>query len=164
MNKLHKRFAGAILAITAASFLAWPRGANSQAPQTQPADETVPAFHPAAPKDALPPTMDPSVFTDFEMFNAYTVAGQVKKVLYQQPCYCHCDRSQGHQSLLDCFASRHGSGCNICMGEAFYSYEQTHKGKTPAQIREGIIHGEWQKVDLAKYQKSYLPPRNATGK
>jgi hypothetical protein len=44
------------------------------------------------------------------------------------------------------------------MKEAFYSYEQTRKGKTPAQIREAIIRGDWQKVDLAKYQRAYLPP------
>jgi hypothetical protein len=42
--------------------------------------------------------------------------------------------------------------CNICIGEAFYSYEQTRKGKTPAQIRAGIQSGEWQKVDTTKYQ------------
>jgi hypothetical protein len=102
--------------------------------------------------------MEPSLFTDKLIFNAYVVAGRVKKVLYQQPCYCHCDRSQGHGSLLDCFVSRHGSGCKICMKEAFYSYEQTRRGKKPEQIREGIMRGDWEKVDLAKYQKVYLPP------
>ncbi len=126
-------------------------------------DEPTPTFHakPPAAADALPPTMEPSLFQEIGVFNAYAVAGRIKKVLYQQPCYCHCDKSQGHGSLLDCFVSRHGSGCNICMSEAFYSFEQTHKGKTPTQIREGIIKGEWQKVDLAKYNKAYLPPTNA---
>jgi hypothetical protein len=38
------------------------------------------------------------------------------------------------------------------MGEAFYSYEQSHKGKTAAQIRAGIIKGEWKSVDATKYQ------------
>jgi len=78
--------------------------------------------------------------------------GAREKVLYQQPCYCHCDRSQGHTSLLDCFASKHGSGCGVCMREAIYSYEQSHKGKTAAQIRAGIERGEWQQVDMSKYQ------------
>jgi Protein of unknown function with PCYCGC motif len=76
----------------------------------------------------------------------------VKKVLYQQPCYCHCDRSQGHTSLLDCFASQHGAGCGVCIREAIYSYEQSHKGKTAAQIRTGIERGAWQHVDMSKYQ------------
>jgi len=50
------------------------------------------------------------------------------------------------------------------MKEAFYSYEQTRKGKTPSQIREGIIRGDWQKVDTAKYAKAYLPPANSPAK
>jgi hypothetical protein len=127
--------------------------------------DPTPAFHAQSPADALPATMEPSIYSDnIEIFNAYTVAGRVKKVLYQQPCYCHCDRSQGHGSLLDCFVSRHGSGCDICIKEAFYSYEQTHKGKTPAQIREAIIRGDWQKVDTAKYTKAFLPPSNSSAK
>jgi len=142
--------AGSLLT-TAAGLLVLPQFAASP-------DEATPAFHAEAPKDALPPTMEASIFTDIQTFNAYVVAGRVKKVLYQQPCYCHCDRSQGHGSLLDCFVSRHGAGCDICQKEDFYSYEQTRKGKTPAQIREGIIHGEWQKVDITKYTKNYMPP------
>jgi Protein of unknown function with PCYCGC motif len=120
-------------------------------------DEPVPAYHPQPPTDALPPTMDPALFSEVGVSNAYAIAGRVKKVLYQQPCFCHCDRSQGHGSLLDCFLSRHGSGCEICMREAFYSYEQTRKSKTPGQIREGILHGDWQTVDLAKYATTRLP-------
>ncbi|HYA64861.1 MAG TPA: CYCXC family (seleno)protein [Candidatus Sulfotelmatobacter sp.] len=123
--------------------------------------EPVPAFHAQPPSGELPPTMEPSIYTDKLIFNAYAVAARVKKVLYQQPCYCHCDRSHGHGSLLDCFVGRHGSECDICIKEVFYSYEQTRRGKTPAEIREGIIRGDWQKVELAKYQKDYLPPVNA---
>jgi hypothetical protein len=91
-------------------------------------------------------------FSDPLAQNAYALASRVKKVLYQEPCYCHCDRSQGHESLLDCFVSKHGAGCGICVREDLYSYEQTRKGKTPAQIRAGIIQGEWQSVDVSKYQ------------
>lgn len=152
MKTIHKMLTGGILLAAAAGLLALPQFAAS------PVDEPTPAFHAEAPKDALPPTMEASIFTDIQTFNAYVIAGRTKKVLYQQPCYCHCDRSQGHGSLLDCFVSRHGSGCDICQKEDFYSYEQTRKGKTPAQIREGIIHGEWQKVDTTKYAKNYLPP------
>jgi hypothetical protein len=115
-------------------------------------DQSVPAFHNQAPAGALPATMSPDTFGDPVVQNAYTVASRVKKVLYQEPCYCHCDRSQGHGSLLDCFVSKHGAGCQICVREDLYSYEQTRKGKTPAQIREGITHGEWQSVDISKYQ------------
>src|SRR6267378_6269902 len=96
-------------------------------------------------------TLSPSQFTDVVVQNAYTLAARVKKILYHQPCYCHCDRSQGHTSLLDCFASKHGSECGVCMREAIYSYEQSHKGKTAAQIRAGIERGEWRDVDMSKY-------------
>jgi hypothetical protein len=34
------------------------------------------------------------------------------------------------------------------MKELFYTYEQHKAGKTAAQIRAGIIRGEWEKVDL----------------
>ena len=120
--------------------------------QAQGAEEPVPAFHNEAPQGQLPATLSPSQFTTVVVQNAYILAARVKKILYQQPCYCHCDRSQGHTSLLDCFASKHGSGCDVCMREAIYSYEQSHKGKTATQIRAGIERGEWQQVDMSKYQ------------
>jgi hypothetical protein len=120
--------------------------------------EPVPAFHEEAPKGQLPPTVNPLSFPNLLVQNAYIVAARVKKTLYREPCYCHCDQSQGHGSLLDCFVSQHGAGCNICMAEDFYTYEQLKKDKTAAQIREGIMQGEWQKVDLKKYQ-SPLPAK-----
>jgi hypothetical protein len=115
-------------------------------------DEPVPAFHTQVPQGPLPATMSPESFTDVVVQNAYRVAARVKKVLYQQPCYCHCDRSQGHESLLDCFLSKHAAVCGVCIREGFYAYEQSRKGKSGAEIREGIERGEWQQVDLAKYQ------------
>lgn len=123
----------------------------SSAAEPQSASD-VPAFHNEAPTGVLPATMSPDNFSDPLAQNAYALAVHVKKVLYQEPCYCHCDRSQGHESLLDCFVSKHGAGCGICVREDLYSYEQTRKGKTPAQIRAGIIQGEWQSVDVSKYQ------------
>ena len=95
--------------------------------------------------------MNPERFPNPLVENAYALAAKIKKTLYQQPCYCHCDRSKGHTSLLDCFASEHGSGCGTCIYEDLYSYEQVHKGKTAAQIRAGIIKGEWKSVDATKY-------------
>lgn len=128
-------------------------GASHPFPLAAPQSATdVPAFHNEAPAGALPATMSPDNFSDPVVQNAYALAAHVKKVLYQQPCYCRCDRSQGHESLLDCFVSKHGAGCETCVREDLYSYEQSRKGKTPAQIRAGIIQGEWQSVDISKYQ------------
>ena len=166
MRNVATYLTGCTLIGLSAALLVLPQFAAAP-PQQSPTDhsagaptEPVPAFHAQPPSAELPPTMEPSIYTDKLVFNAYAVAARVKKVLYQQPCYCHCDRSQGHGSLLDCFVGRHGSGCDICLKEVFYSYEQTRRGKTPAEIRQGIIRGDWQKVDLAKYQKDYLPPVN----
>jgi len=121
-------------------------------------EEPVPAYHAQPPTEALPETLDPAQFDSPVIKNSYALAAKVKKVLYQQPCYCHCDRAHGHTSLLNCFTTRHGSMCNVCIGEALYSYEQTRKGKTAAQIREGIERGDWQHIDAAKYQNYPMKP------
>src|SRR5258705_4072979 len=89
----------------------------------------------------FPATFDPKQFPDALNRNVYGLAAKVKPVLYQQPCYCYCDRSIGHKSLLDCFASEHGSQCDICQKEAVLAYQQTQKGKKPAPISAAIIHG-----------------------
>ncbi len=34
------------------------------------------------------------------------------------------------------------------MKEVYYSYQMTKQHKTEAQIRKGIIAGEWKQVDL----------------
>ena len=143
-------FCGAILCVAGLrAAIAAPHATSHLAQGTE---EPMPAFHNQAPQGQLPGTLSPTEFSDVVVQNAYILAGRVKKILYQQPCYCHCDRSQGHKSLLDCFASKHGAACGVCMREAIYSYEQSHQGKTAAQIRAGIERGEWQQVDMTKYQ------------
>jgi len=159
-----KMIAGFLLAALTVVLLALPQHAatrpspaaqNQSAPPMDmslpAASEPIPAFHTQLPRSPLPNTLDPTLFTATLVQNAYTVAARIKKLLYQQPCYCHCDQSQGHGSLLDCFAGHHGSNCNVCMAENFYTYEQSHAGKTAAQIRAGIIKGDWRLVDLEKY-------------
>src|SRR5713226_3369597 len=142
---------GAILCAAALGMaIGAPRAASQLA---QSAEEAVPAFHNDPPQGQLPETLSPSQFTDVVVQNAYTLAARVKKTLYQQPCYCHCDRSQGHTSLLDCFASAHGSECGTCIYEDFYTYERARRGKTAGQSREGIVKGEWKSVDATKYQQ-----------
>ena len=158
MRGVRKFLSGTILFGLAMGLMLIPQQAISRSSQEASAPqagaaEPVPAFHAQAPQGELPATMDPDLFTDPFVQNAYAVAAKIKKTLYQQPCYCHCDRSQGHTSLLDCFASKHGSGCGTCIYEDFYSYEQSRKGKNAAEIRTGIIKGEWKSVDATKYQK-----------
>lgn len=79
--------------------------------------------------------------------HAYELAAKIPTVLHQQPCYCYCDR-MGHNSLHSCFEGTHGARCETCLKELYYSYQQHRKGKTAAQIRAGIIKGEWRQIDL----------------
>jgi hypothetical protein len=161
MRKIRTFLSGAILFGLATLLALAPQFASSSTThnmqgmdmgQSSP-DESVPAYHAHAPEGALPATVSPTFFKEPLVQNAYAVAAKIKKTLYQQPCYCHCDRSKGHTSLLDCFASLHGSECGTCIYEDLYTYEQVHKGKTAAQIREGIIKGEWKSLDTTKYQQ-----------
>ena len=79
--------------------------------------------------------------------HAYELAAKIPNVLHQQPCYCYCDR-MGHNSLHSCFENTHGAQCDTCLKELYYSYQQHKKGKAAAQIRAGIIKGEWKQIDL----------------
>jgi len=114
-------------------------------------DQGVPSYHAYALKPPIPATLDPKQFPDALNQNVYALAAKIKPVLYQQPCYCYCDRHAGHKSLLDCYASTHGSECDVCQKEAVLAYQLTKKGKTPGQIRAAIIRGDWKSVDMNPY-------------
>jgi hypothetical protein len=117
-----------------------------------PADD-IPAYNAAAPTRPLPPVLHSDqltgpYFAHPYQVTAYKMAAKIPAVLHQQPCYCRCDREMGHNSLHSCFEGTHGAACSTCMKEAVFSYQQTKKGRTPAQIRAAIERGEWQAVDL----------------
>jgi hypothetical protein len=79
--------------------------------------------------------------------HAYELAPKIQNVIYQQPCYCYCDR-MGHKSLRSCFEGTHGAQCSTCLKELYYAYQMNKQHKTAAQIRKGIIAGEWRQIDL----------------
>ena len=114
----------------------------------------VPAYNAGPPPKGtkLPPILaKEQLWADNAQFpyqtHAYELAAKIPTVLHQQPCYCYCDR-MGHNSLHSCFENTHGAQCATCLKELYYSYTQHQKGKTAAQIRQGIIKGEWRQVDL----------------
>ena len=115
--------------------------------------EEIPSYNSLAPTRPLPPIMNGDQLTgpyfahQYQVV-AYRMAAKIPAVLHQQPCYCHCDREMGHNSLHSCFEGTHGAACSTCMKEAIYSYQQTKLGRTPAQIRSAIERGEWMKVDV----------------
>ncbi|HEX6802500.1 MAG TPA: CYCXC family (seleno)protein [Terriglobales bacterium] len=115
----------------------------------------VPAFHPTPPAKGakLPPILGKGqLWGENDQYpfqsHAYELAAKIEKVIYQQPCYCYCDRGMGHKSLHSCFEGTHGAQCSTCMKELYYSYQMTEQHKTAAEIRKGIIAGEWKKIDL----------------
>jgi len=133
-----------VFLLTAASYAQW----------SNPADD-VPAYHPSAPLNvhALPAILHGSQLTgpNFRypwQLHAYQQAAQVSSVIYQLPCNCRCDRELGHTSLRSCYETAHSTECSTCAKEGFYAYQQTKLGKTPAQIRAGIAHREYESIDL----------------
>lgn len=116
----------------------------------------VPAYNPAPPKKGafIPPILPKDAlwgvnFQNRYQSHAYELASKIPGILYQQPCYCYCDRI-GHNSLHSCFESTHAANCPTCLKELYYSYTEANDGKTAAQIRQGIVRGEWKQIDLEK--------------
>ncbi len=117
-------------------------------------DDAVPAYNKTAPPKGttLPPILEKDqLWADDAQHpyqtHAYELARKIPAVLHQQPCYCYCDR-MGHNSLHSCFEGTHGARCSTCLKELYYSYSEHKKGRTAAQIRAGIIKGEWKTIDL----------------
>jgi len=136
----------AVFIVTAASYAQW----------SNPADD-IPAYHPSAPLKvaALPPILHGSQLTGDHFkypwqVHAYQQAIKVSNVLYQLPCWCHCDRALGHTSLRSCYETAHSTQCDVCAKEGIFAYQQTKLGKTPAQIREAVNRREYEKIDLEK--------------
>ena len=115
--------------------------------------DRIPAYNTNAPRAGeLLPILpaDQRIGENFKypyQIHAYELASRIPGVINQLPCYCYCERI-GHKSLHTCYESDHGAHCGICMKEVYYAYQQTKLKKTPAQIRDGIIKGEWKQIDL----------------
>lgn len=147
---------GLVLAIVAG---VWLRASRNEQPTTQLSTEKSAVVatkhsndHQPAPKPRVPayqssaqslaqlaPTMRPEVF-EGNVRRAYQVALEIPRTLAQLPCYCHCDRGQGHKSLHSCFIDEHGANCGICINEALMAYHlEKQQRLNVEQIRERII-------------------------
>jgi uncharacterized protein with PCYCGC motif len=125
--------------------------APASSPSSKPAQTDLPAYHASRPHEPLPETLDSKQFPDAQTQNIYALAAKEKSVLYQQPCYCRCDKEVGHKSLLDCYVDTHAAHCILCKKEAVFAYTETQAGKTAAQIRKEIMDGKWKDIDLSQY-------------
>jgi hypothetical protein len=130
-----------------------PQATPTKSPESgaNAANSKIPAYHAAGPTGPLPDTLDPKQFADPETQNIYALAAKEKAVLYQQPCYCRCDKEVGHKSLLDCYVDDHASHCVLCKKEAAFAYGETQAGKTAEAIRKEIMDGKWKTVNLSDY-------------
>lgn len=116
-------------------------------------EASIPAYNMAAPSAPLPAILHGDQLTGPYFAQPYKVAifkmaAKIPGVLHQQPCYCRCDKSMGHNSLHSCFEGLHGAECSTCMKEAMFAYQETKKGRTPVQIRAEIEQGQWMNVDF----------------
>lgn len=82
-------------------------------------------------------TLDPGLFFG-PVREAYKVAQKNPALLAMLHCYCGCDRTEGHKSLLDCFRDKHGSTCEICVGEALEADKLSEQGTPVEQIRDAL--------------------------
>jgi len=144
---------GFVIALSVAASSRWTIYAQPQSAAAQ--EQRTPAFNPEPPPKGteLPPILGKGQLwgnNDQYPFqsHAYELAAKIPNIIYQQPCYCYCDRGMGHKSLHSCFEGTHGAQCSTCMKELYYSYQMTKQHKTAAQIRKGIIAGEWKTIDL----------------
>ena len=79
------------------------------------------------------PIMTDAVFTG-RVAEAYRIAAEIPKVIDSLFCYCYCKKNHQHKTLLTCYTNKHGSKCDICLGEVFYAYELYNQGKTLDEI------------------------------
>lgn len=132
---------------------------STSAQFANPDQKEVPAYNAAPPKPGtkLPPILSgdqlktPMFRFPFQA-KAYEAAARNSRLIYQLPCYCYCDRSQGHNSLHSCFEGTHGANCSTCIQEAFYADKMAKLHKTPQQIRQGIERGDFHEIDYQNYQ------------
>ena len=90
-------------------------------------------------------TLDPQGFQG-NVRETYEIAEHDPALLSQLHCYCGCDKTLGHHSLLDCYRDDHASRCAICMGEARDAEPMAQRGMPIEQIRDTLrarySHGE----------------------
>ena len=82
-------------------------------------------------------TLDPNQFAG-EVKQAYQIAQHDPALLAQLHCWCGCDRTDGHQNLLDCYRDTHGAHCAICTGEAIEAEKLASQGMPVEKIRDAL--------------------------
>jgi len=81
---------------------------RAQTPPAGPAISSSPATSTTPARRETRPTLDPAQFVG-KAAAAHRVAREIPDVLDQLYCYCGCDKSQGHKTLLSCYTDGHAA-------------------------------------------------------
>ncbi len=84
-----------------------------------------------------PPVLDPNKFFGHAK-SGYAAAQLCPEICAKLFCYCGCDMTDDHDSLLDCFTTDHGVDCHICQEEALIALKMKREGKSMKQIQQAI--------------------------
>lgn len=84
-----------------------------------------------------PPVMDPSMATGMAAIG-YASAKAAPEVMAKLFCYCGCDQTDSHSSLVDCFTGMHGMDCHICQEEAVLALKMYRDGATIGEIQRRV--------------------------
>lgn len=68
----------------------------------------------------------------------YMAAKQIPKLCQKLFCYCGCDYTDEHTTLLDCYTSDHSVDCSYCQGEAMMAFKMHRKGASDAEIQKAV--------------------------
>ena len=69
---------------------------------------------------------------------AYAIAARMPQTLDGIHCFCACDVSIGHHSLLSCFEDDHGAACEVCQIEATIAAGVLDRQGTLAEARAAV--------------------------
>lgn len=94
-----------------------------------------PSDKPSVPGE--PPVLDPNRFFGHAK-SGYAAAQLCPEICAKLFCYCGCDMTDDHDSLLDCFTTDHGVDCHICQEEALIALKMKREGKSMKQIQQAI--------------------------
>lgn len=83
------------------------------------------------------PTAPPSRYAGYDRVSrVYAMAEAAKSTLDGLYCYCRCREHSDHYSLLTCFQTDHGAGCDVCLGQAALAYQMAQRGASLDEIRQ----------------------------
>jgi len=88
------------------------------------------------------PVLSPSRFVG-KTARSYKVAMDNQMLLDHMYCYCYCQKTIGHKSLLSCFTDKHATSCTICQDQALFSKTLADKGLDIAEVRKKVDKKFW---------------------